>query len=144
MDDLKIVELVSFSEDIISSFSSLMKELNSNSMATKERLRRVIEHPSIHQYVVKDSQEIVACATLCVSYTPEKVIGFVEAVVVKESYRGRHLGRRLMERIISNSKDFGVQEIHLTSNPRRVAANGLYLSLGFEKYNTNCYHLKIE
>jgi len=32
-----------------------------------------------------------------------------------------------------------VERLHLTSSPRRVAANGLYQSLGFVRYETNCY-----
>lgn len=86
---------------------------------------------------------MVGCATLCVCCTPEMVIGFVEAVVVTASCRGRHLGRKLMERILSDASSFGVQTIHLTSNPKRVAANAMYRSLGFEHYDTNCYKLKL-
>ena len=34
-----------------------------------------------------------------------------------------------------------VHSIHLTSNPKRVAANRLYQELGFERYVTNCYKM---
>ena len=33
--------------------------------------------------------------------------------------------------------------IHLTSNPKREAANALYQKMGFEKKETNCYMMKI-
>lgn len=34
-----------------------------------------------------------------------------------------------------------VQRLHLTSSPRRVAANGLYQRLFFVRYETNCYQM---
>lgn len=102
----------------------------------------------MHLYAILDgvsggSKRMVACATLCVCHIPEMVIGFVEAVVVTAACRGQHLGRKLMERLLTDAKGFGVQSVHLTSNPKRVAANGLYQALGFERYETNCYHMKL-
>ena len=122
----------------------LMRELSATAEATAERVRMVIEDPNMHQYAAFDEERMVGCATLCVCHTPEKVIGFVEAVVVTAECRGQHLGRRLMERLIDDARQFGVQELHLTSRPQRVAANGLYRALGFERKETNVYQLKIE
>lgn len=42
-------------------------------------------------------------------------------------------------RMVADARLFGVQQLHLTSNPRREAANGLYRALGFEKKETNVY-----
>lgn len=140
---MDIVELKSFSNNYIPELDALMHELAPGASATEQRVRMCIEDPNMHQYAIFDDERMVACATLCVCHTPEMVIGFVEAVVVTAACRGQHLGRKLMERLISDAKDFGVQTIHLTSNPKRVAANGLYQALGFEKKETNCYTLNI-
>lgn len=140
---MDISELITFSQDYVKGLDALMGELSPGASATQERVRKVIEHPDMHQYAAFDEGRMVGCATLCVCHTPEMVIGFVEAVVVSASFRGRHLGRGLMERILADSRRFGVQTLHLTSNPSRVAANGLYQSLGFERYNTNCYKLDL-
>ena len=45
--------------------------------------------------------------------------------------------------MIEAAKMINVHHIQLTSNPARVAANRLYQELGFERYETNCYKMKI-
>lgn len=140
---MDIVELKSFSNNDISELDALMHELAPGASATEERVRKVIEDPNMHQYAIINGERMVACATLCICHTPEMVIGCVEAVVVTAACRGQHLGRKLMERLLTDAKGFGVQTIHLTSNPKRVAANGLYQALGFERKDTNCYTLNI-
>ena len=58
------------------------------------------------------------------------------------AYRGRHLGRRLLEAVIGYARtELRDIDLHLTSRPQRVAANQLYQSLGFERRETNCYRL---
>lgn len=140
---MEIVELTAFEEEYVRGLDGLMRELSATAEATEERVRMVIESPNMHQYAAFDEDRMVGCATLCVCHTPEKVIGFVEAVVVAAECRGQHIGRRLMERIIDDARRFGVQELHLTSRPQRVAANGLYRALGFERKETNVYRLKV-
>ena len=140
---MEIKEIIVYSPQVVSELNALMHELSPGATATEERVRRVIEEPNMHQYSAFEEGRMVACATLCVCHTPEMVIGFVEAVVVASAFRGRHIGRQIMERIISDARTFGVQQIHLTSNPKRVAANGLYQALGFEKKETNVYVMKL-
>lgn len=148
---MEVMELTEYSEAYVSELDALMHELAPSARATEERVRKCIEDPNMHLYVVQNGSEcskssesrMVACATLCVCHTLEMVIGFVEAVVVTAACRGQHHGRKLMERLITDAKAFGVQTLHLTSNPKRVAANGLYQALGFERYDTNCYKLEL-
>ncbi|MBQ0142536.1 MAG: hypothetical protein KBT06_07045, partial [Prevotellaceae bacterium] len=44
----------------------------------------------------------------------------------------------LKERLFIKEKDFGVQTLHLSSNPKRVAPM-VYHALVYEAYDTNCY-----
>lgn len=46
-----------------------------------------------------------------------------------------------MERVLAQAHRRKMLMLELTSNPRRVAANRLYQSLGFEKRETNPYRL---
>ena len=140
---MEIQEITVFSSQIAGELDALMHELSPTASATEERVKLVVEDPNMHQYAAYEEGKMVACATLCVCHTPEMVIGFVEAVVVASAFRGQHLGRQIMERIISDAGTFGVQQIHLTSNPKRVSANGLYQALGFEKKETNVYVMKL-
>ena len=49
-----------------------------------------------------------------------------------------------MEHLLAEAVRLGVDCVHLTSNPSRIAANALYQKLGFEKKETNCYVMKVE
>ena len=69
MENLKIEELTSFSEDTVLDISSLMHELNPDSFTSQLRLKNVVDNPSMHLYVIRDAKRIVASATLCVCHT---------------------------------------------------------------------------
>ena len=85
---------------------------------------------------------LIACACLCVAHSPEFTLGFVESVPVLSTQRGKGYGRMLMEHLIAEARRLRVDRLHLTSNPKRVAANVLYQKLGFMRYDTNCYQLE--
>ena len=107
-------------------------------------LRAAVESPATHLFAAVDEGRIVGCASLCVFASPTGLKASVEDVVVSSAMRGRHLGRALMEHILSFARtELAPVEIHLTSRPHRVAANALYLSLGFSRKETNVYILKI-
>ena len=48
-----------------------------------------------------------------------------------------------MEYVLEQAKAYAPIELHLTSNPMRVAANKLYQSIGFQRKETNCYQMTI-
>lgn len=90
-----------------------------------------------------DSDNIIGCATLCVFHSPTGTKASIEDVVISSAYRGKHLGKQLMEYGLEQAKAYAPIELHLISNSKRVAANGLYQSLGFQKKETNCYQMSI-
>lgn len=106
---------------------------------TQTDLILVLKDSNCHLYVVLDGERIIGCATLCVFHSPTGTKASIEDVVVSSAYRGQHLGKQLMEYVLEQAKTYAPMELHLTSNPMRVAANKLYQSLGFQKKETNCY-----
>ena len=162
---MEVVELTSFSEKDLLDIDGLMHQLSATSFCNEEKLQRVMDDAGSHLYVVRNSSfsadamkvaepsaecsessesgRIVATATLCVSHTPEFTLGGVEAVVVDSNCRGKGLARQLMEHIFEEAKRLGCVKLHLTSNPRRVAANALYQIMGFQLYATNYYEKEI-
>ena len=96
-----------------------------------------------HLYAVLESERIIGCATLCVFHSPTGTKASIEDEVISSSYRGQHLGKQLMKYVLEQAKAFAPIELHLTSNPMRVAANKLYQSIGFQKKETNCYQMTI-
>ena len=141
---MEIQELQDYSQAQFEDLRHLMSELSDRVNFTQMGLLSVLKDSNCHLYVILDGEHIIGCATLCVFHSPTGAKASIEDVVVSSAYRGQHLGRRLMERLIADARSFGVQEVHLTSRPQRVAANGLYQALGFERKETNVYRLRIE
>ena len=163
---MEVVELTSFSEKDLLDIDDLMHQLSTTSFCNEEKLQKVMEDETSDAlriggvkdlYVIRKVQDvsdvsgvskglsgcIVATATLCVSHTPEFTLGGVEAVVVDSDCRGQGVARQLMEHILTEAKRFGCVKLHLTSNPRRVAANALYQKMGFQLYATNYYEKEL-
>ena len=125
---------------------ALIKELVPSLSISPKRLVALVAAPGTHFFAaVEDDGHVVGCATLCVFDTPTGRKASVEDVVVNPACRGQHIGRKLMEHIIDFARrELGDVELHLTSNPRRVAANYLYRSVGFQQRETNVYNLEIK
>ena len=144
--DMTVSELASFNPRQADDLDRLISQLGEGCRARPERVRAAIESPDSHLYVVTETEgegAIIACATLCICRTPELTIGLVEAVVASPRFRGQGLGKALMDRIIRDAKVLDVTTIRLTSHPSRVAANGLYQSLGFKRKDTNFYTMNL-
>lgn len=110
---------------------------------TQIDLMQLLKDSNCHLYVVLDGERIVGCVKLCLFHSPTGTKASIEDVVVSSAYRGQHLGKQLMEYVLEQAKAYAPIELHLTSNPMRVAANQLYQSLGFLKKETNCYQMTI-
>ena len=142
---MEIVLLHSLAESQLLDVQELIIELIPGLCVSRERLAALVAAPGTHFFAaVEDDGHVVGCATLCVFDTPTGRKASVEDVVVNPACRGQHVGRKLMEHIIDFARrELGDVELHLTSNPRRVAANNLYRSVGFQQRETNVYNLEI-
>ncbi|MCQ2076710.1 MAG: GNAT family N-acetyltransferase [Bacteroidaceae bacterium] len=136
-------ELLTYTHSDFTDLASLMQELSGNIVFTRESLDRMLADPNSHLYVIREEGRIVACASLCIFHQPFSTDATIESVVVSSKMIGKGLGRKLMELLIGEAARMKVDCIHLTSNPKRVAANALYQKLGFERKETNCYTKKI-
>lgn len=132
-------ELLTYTSSEFADLASLMKELSGNIVFTRESLERMLADPNSHLYVIREGGRIVACASLCIFHQPFSTDATIESVVVSSKMRGKGLGRKLMEHLLTEVARMKVDCIHLTSNPKREAANALYHKMGFEKKETNCY-----
>lgn len=140
---MKITRLSAYSPSVLASFDTLMHELSPSSYCDEEKFSTALSDSNSIVLTAVEDGRIVGTATLCIAHTPEFTLGFVEAVVVLHEYRGRHIGRMLMDRVIEDARHYGVQHLHLTLSPKRFVANELYQSLGFQKKETNVYVMNL-
>jgi GNAT superfamily N-acetyltransferase len=79
--------------------------------------------------------QLVACGNLLYSEefpspdNPSGKVGLVENVYTRPAFRGRGIGRRLMESLLARAKADGIGRIVLEST---ISAAPFYASLGFE------------
>ena len=140
---MEIQELHNYTQAQFEDLRQLMAELSDRVNFTQTDLMMVLRDENCHLYAILDGEHIVGCVTLCVFHSPTGTKASIEDVVVSSAYHGQHLGKQLMEYVMEQAKAFAPIELHLTSNPMRVAANKLYQSIGFQKKETNCYQMTI-
>ncbi len=138
-----IEELLHYTQKQFEELERLMRELSERVTFDQFNLISVLRDSNSHLYVILDDGHIIGCATLCIYYSPTGTKASIEDVVVSSAHRGQHLGRRLMEHVIEEAKRYAPIELHLTSKPSRVEANGLYQAMGFMRKETNSYRLMI-
>lgn len=86
---------------------------------------------------------IVGIAFLAFTHLPTGLIAEVEDVVVDEHFRGRGIGRKLVQKLVDIAKRSRAKHVSLHTNPSRLAANALYQHMGFEKKETNFYRINL-
>lgn len=142
---MDIVLLNTIIEGHISDLQSLLYELGPDIVFTPDKIKDAVITPGSHVFVaIDDDGHIQGCAVMCVCTLLTGKQATVENVIVSSSCRGRHVGRAIMEYLIAFARThYGDIDINLTSNPRRIAANNLYHSLGFRQRETNVYKLSL-
>lgn len=136
-------EFLTYTDTDYTDLASLMQELSGSIVFTCDSLDSMLADPNSHLYVIREEGRIAACASLCIFHQPFSTDATIESVVVSSKMRGKGLGRKLMAHLIEEAERMNVGCIHLTSNPKREAANALYKKVGFEKKETNCYMMNL-
>ena len=89
-------------------------------------------------YVVVIDNKIVGIATIDILNDIFKNIkyGYVNDVCIDPDYQGQGLSKKLMNKILEYEISNDLEYIMLTSNKKRIAAHGLYKSMGYEIVDT--------
>jgi len=104
-------------------------------LAAYQRAFHAIDGDSAHLLVVAEAETGIV-ATLQLSFLPGlarrgALRAQIEAVRVREDYRGRGLGEALMNWAIDEARRQGCALVQLTSDKSRRAAHRFYTRLGF-------------
>ena len=87
---------------------------------------------------------IVGMLTISLYRVPTGGRSIVEDLVVDTGFRNKGIAKALLLSAIEVAREAGANGVALTSNFQRVEANQLYLSMGFQKRETNAYFFKLE
>jgi predicted N-acetyltransferase YhbS len=140
------IEIVTKADaELHAAFQRLVPQLtNNNPPPSLDELAALLRDASSTLMIARDDNGVIVGAlSLTVYRVPTGVRSIIEDVIVDISVRGQGIGEELMLRAIEIAREKGAAGITLTSNPLRVAANKLYLRVGFQKRDTNAYQMKL-
>jgi ribosomal protein S18 acetylase RimI-like enzyme len=143
--DIHLEQAQQASKEILTAMQRLMAQLTAAPPPDKKELGEMLFSDATSLFLARQTDEtIIGMAALTVFRVPSGLKAWIEDVVVDESQRGKGIGQALTEACIEHARARGVSSIHLTSNPKRIAANTLYQKLGFQRHETNLYQLKLK
>ena len=142
---MRLEIVIKADEELYEAFQRLVPQLtNNNPPPSLDDLAALVRDTSSTLIIARsDNGDIVGALTLAVYRVPTGIRSVIEDVIVDLSTRGEGIGEALMLRGIELAREKGAGNISLTSNPMRVAANKLYLRVGFTKRETNAYQMKL-
>jgi ribosomal protein S18 acetylase RimI-like enzyme len=142
---MKITRVTKFTDRVFEAVLSLLTQLDPDTdPVSKQYFRDLISSDNTHLFLAElDNKAIAGMLTIGTYLTATGMKVWIEDVVVDESYRGKGIGKDLIQFAISYARTLKAKDIRLTSRPSRTAANQLYIKMGFQLYETNVYKYKV-
>ena len=139
----RIVEIDSYSAEYHEAMQRFLDQLTTNPIKLTETMfRQLIESANSHLFFLMKGEEIAGMLTVGIYFSPTGGKAWIEDVVVDQAFRGQGLSKLLVAHAIEFTRSQGISSLMLTSNPKRVAANKLYQTMGFGRKETNVYRMK--
>ena len=135
------------SDELVEAFRLLIPQLSgSHAAPSATELQALVDFPGSALLIARErpAGRIVGSATLSILRTPMGVHARLEDVVVDLTLRGQGIGAALTKEVLRLAAEAGADYIALTSNPKREAANKLYQSIGFKRWETNVYRYDLK
>ena len=144
--DLTIETADVATDDLLVAINHLIPQLSSSFEGLDhEGLATIIDDPATSLLIARSPElGVVGTLTLALFTLPTGVRAWIEDVVVDESARGMGAAKALVKRALELAHGAGATTVDLTSRPSRVAANQLYLAMGFEARETNVFRFSLE
>jgi ribosomal protein S18 acetylase RimI-like enzyme len=137
------LEELRFHKDLLPDIFEIPKEI-----ITADWLKNIIDDES-WAFLVFELDDILAGAVIYkIIESPEDVIlrkrrfGYIEEMIVKEEFRGRGIGKRMLEVVSEDLRSKGVTELELDVWEKNENAREFYLKNGFHDVRRKmCKHL---
>ena len=140
--DIRIRQLKNIDDKTARTIGRLVRQLSVTSpIPDEDFLKEITESDNSRLFVMTYDEKIIGMAVLCRCIMPTGVKYWIEDVTIDSEYRGRHLGRRLVNYLTGTLPPHST--VLLTSRPSRTAANAMYTKLGFIKRETNVYKKEV-
>ena len=145
MEKIRIEEITVATDKGVEAINALLKQLTSHPVdITMVDLDKIVSSEASCLFFIYCDDEVAGMLTLGCYLTPTGPKSWVEDVVVDSRFRGRKLGKQLVEHAIAEAGKVSGNQLMLTSKPARVAANALYRAVGFQPKETNVYRMTFE
>jgi len=142
---MKIIEVKEYLPEYLKAVQKLLQQLITDSMPfTEANFKSILNAENSYMFFLLEGDVITGMASVGIYRSPSGVKAWIEDVVVDEAYRGKGLGRLLIQYVINFAKSKGADLLMLTSSPKRITANNLYQSIGFKRKETNLYRMEKE
>jgi ribosomal protein S18 acetylase RimI-like enzyme len=139
-----ISHITTYSDKLYESVLRLLPQLSPGSqLPSKKYFKEILKSSNVHFFIAEVDNEIIGMLTIGTYPAPTGMKVWIEDVVVDGTRRGEGIGKDLTLFAIDYAKKMGFSEIRLTSRPTRIAANQLYVKLGFVQYETNVYKYRM-
>ena len=98
-------------------------------------LQRLIHHPDAIVLVVEECDKVIGMATVqkLISTVMGEYVGLIEDVIISKEYRGRGIGKILIEELITESTSSGMVRLSLGADRRNQNAIHFYTASGFKE-----------
>ncbi|NUQ84754.1 MAG: GNAT family N-acetyltransferase [Anaerolineales bacterium] len=144
---MRVEKVQDVTDEIFSAVCRLVPELGAHKpLPTRNELIALVRSEASTLWLARYPDRngtIAGMLTISLYRVPTGLRSIVEDVAVDSNFRRKGIGRALMQTAIDFARACGANGIALTSNPRREAANRLYLSMGFERRETNSYFYRL-
>lgn len=125
----KVVELIdAYMQDFMGGGRPMPEE---NKVPLVEGLSK---HPGAFVLFATDKENFVGIATCFVNFSTFNVKPYINVhdLAVLDTWRGKGVGRKILEKVIAIAKERGYCKVTLEVRKDNINAQGLYRSLGFD------------
>lgn len=140
-----VEQIKKFTPEYFQSVCDLVRKLDDGlPLPTKDEFIELLESDNSYLFFIRDENSVAGMLTVGIYRSPTGSKAWIEDVVIDDKFRGSGLGKIIVQYAIEFIESKNIDSLMLTSNPTRIAANGLYRSLSFVRKETNVYRMQFK